>query len=55
LVVSVSDSYRGVQIKWLHEIDEYEDLEEEEDVDSVDEDGGISIEDEDFYGDDYWI
>jgi len=32
-------------------------LEEEEDVDSVDEDGGISIEDEDedFYGDDYWI
>jgi len=57
LVVSVSDSYRGVQIKWLHEIDEYEDLEEEEDVDSVDGDGGISIkdEDEDFYGDDDWI
>ena len=57
LVVSVSGDRKEVYVKWLQEIDEYEDLEEEEeDVDSSGGDADYSIEDEDedFYDDDDW-
>ena len=56
LIVSVTDDRKEVYIKWLQEIEEYDDL-EEEDFDSSNEDVDYSIDDEDdnFYGDDDWI
>ena len=56
LVVSVTDDRKEVYVKWLQEIEEYDDL-EEEDFDLSDEDVDYSTQDEDdeIYDDDDWI
>ena len=56
LVVAVTDNRKEVYVKWLQEIEEYDDL-EEEDFDLSDEDVDYSTQDEDdeIYDDDDWI